>query len=266
MATLPPSWLAPTRAMDELWVPSEFCAAAFRRATRRPVVVVPHPVAAPPPGPPGFPGVPDDLFLFASIFEWSDRKNPDGLVRAFCDAFAGRRDVGLALKVGLRFSVARAAIERALTRLTRFRSPPVFVMVADESSPAVVRQLLRRADAYVSLHRAEGFGLCLAEAMVAGKPVVATGYSGNLEYMDADCAFLVEHRLVPVRQQLSRQDLFDACMHWAEPDHDAAVGALRACFFDGAERERRARAGRARVATQLAPARIGALMKQRLAL
>jgi glycosyltransferase involved in cell wall biosynthesis len=208
--------------------------------------------------------VPDDLFLFASVFEWSDRKNPEGLVRAFLDAFAGRREVGLLLKIGLRFNVHPARVVSALRRLTALRRPPVYVLLGDEAAPATLAQIHRRADAFVSLHRAEGFGLCMAEAMAAGKPVVATAWSGNLEYMDAQSAFLVEGRLAPVRQRLAWQALFHRGMRWAEPDHDAAVAALRACVDQPAERQRRADAGRRRVLAELAPARIGALMKSAL--
>jgi glycosyltransferase involved in cell wall biosynthesis len=264
MESLPPSWRAPVAEMDAIWAPSRFCADAFAAATARPVTVIPHPVRPPAPGPRRFPGVPDDLFLFASVFEWSDRKNPEGLVRAFLDAFAGRRDVGLLLKIGLRFHVAPAQVVASLRRLTAFTRPPVYALLGDEAAPATLRQIYRRADAYVSLHRAEGFGLGMAEAMAAGKPVVATGWSGNLEYMDAQSAFLVEGRMVPVRQRLTWQALFGRGMRWVEPDHDAAVAALRSCADSAGDRQRRAAAGRARVLGELDPARVGALMKAAL--
>jgi glycosyltransferase involved in cell wall biosynthesis len=129
---------------------------------------------------------------------------------------------------------------------------------------ATMRRIYRRADAYVSLHRSEGFGLCLAEAMAAGAPVVATGYSGNLEFMDDGCAFLVPAKMIPARDELSRVRRFDPSMTWGEPDEDAAVEAMRACVSSPARREAIARAGRDRVRELLAPARIGALMRARL--
>jgi glycosyltransferase involved in cell wall biosynthesis len=261
----PEAWREPIAAMDELWVPSEFCARAFRRTTRSPVAVIPHPITEPEPRERFFPGVADDVFLFASVFEWSDRKNPEGLVRAFRAAFAGRRDVGLLLKVGLRFGGNPKTLLASLRRLLPpWRSPPIYVLAQTSTSPAVLAQIYARADAYVSLHRAEGFGLCMAEAMAAGKPVVATGYSGNLEFMDDTSAFLVDYDMVPIEQRLSFLRFFDPKMRWAEPKLDHAVAQLRRCVEDSFARRAIAARGKANVLTQLDPRRVGALMKQRV--
>jgi glycosyltransferase involved in cell wall biosynthesis len=264
---LPPSWRGHADGMDEIWACSGFVAGAFRHDTSRPVVVVPHPVYPIRPGPRALPGIPDGVFLFVAIFEWQDRKNPDGLLRAFRRAFAGRDDVGLLVKTGLRIGADRARVVDQARRLAGGpwvrRTPPVWLAIEPELSDAALHQLYRRADACVSLHHAEGFGLTMAEAMAAGRPVVATGWSGNLEFMDDESAFLVEHRLVPARQPLTPHPLFEG-MRWAEPVEEAAVSALRRCAFDHAARARIAAAGQRRVREQLAPSRIGALMRDRL--
>jgi glycosyltransferase involved in cell wall biosynthesis len=263
--TLPRAWHAPVRMMDELWVPSAFSAVAFAGSV--PVHVIPHPVSLRVPRERAFPGIPDDVFVFAAIFEWQDRKNPDGLVRAFRRAFAGKRDVALVLKVGLRFGGDPETLLRSLRQLISpapWRSPPIYVLEASETSREVVTQLLARADAYVSLHRAEGFGLCMAEAMALGKPVVATGYSGNLEFMDAESAFLVDYELVPIRQRLSFWADFEAGMRWAEPRVDHAVEQLRRCAYQHEDRRRIAERGQAKVAELLAPERVGRLMRERI--
>ncbi len=229
LSAIPDDWRAPLDSMDEIWVPSQFCADAFARATRRPVQVVPHPVEAAGEGPAEIPDVDPSTFLFLSTFEWSDRKNPVGLLRAFVRAFPGRRDVALFLKIGLRLQSNRKKILRTIAReLGRGAFPHVYVCF-DILSPRAMKRLVRRANAYVSLHRAEGFGLTMAEAMAADKPVVATGYSGNLEFMDENSAFLVDYRLTPARERLTRTGLIDPRLSWAEPRHDAAVAALRAC-------------------------------------
>jgi glycosyltransferase involved in cell wall biosynthesis len=260
-ADLPPTWAVELDAMDALWVPSTFCKEAFERSTRRPVHVVPHPVSPPPPGPVDLPGVPPDVFLFVAIFEWSDRKNPDGLLRAFRDAFRGRSDCALFLKIGCRFEPKQERIARAIREAMALPdAPPVFVTF-DVLSPDFLARVMRRADACVSLHRAEGFGLTMAEAMAAGVPVVATGYSGNLEFMDAESAFLVDYRLVPIRERLSRSRMFRRSSFWAEPSHDAAVDALRSCVLLSAERSRKAKRARAWVTEKLDPLRIGTSMR-----
>ncbi|MEZ4224279.1 MAG: glycosyltransferase family 4 protein [Polyangiaceae bacterium] len=257
---VPAGWSAELERMDEIWVPSRFCQKAFQRGTKRPVHVVPHPVDTRPPGPRGLPEIPPDVFLFVSIMEWSDRKNPDGLLRAFLEAFRGRRDVALLIKAGLRFVPDPERIVRYVRRLAGKRGPTIYLNFDDLSDGALVR-LLRRADAYVSLHRAEGFGLTLAEAMACGVPVVATAYSGNLDFMDRESAFLVECRMVPVRQTWTRIAWFDRGAEWAEPSLDAAVSALRECFDSPSRRGQIAESGQRRVASQLSSEAIGARMR-----
>jgi glycosyltransferase involved in cell wall biosynthesis len=265
--TLPRGWHEPARVVDEIWVPSAFSVEAFRSATGLPIRVVPHPVAAPPPAAKVFPGVPSDAFVFASVMEWQQRKNPLGLVRAFSRAFQGRRDVMLVMKLGRRLGLDEVRVARAIAKAgVRFGAPPVHVFFADGISRHVIHRLLRRADAYVSLHRAEGFGLTIAEAMAAGLPTVATGYSGNLEYTDDSSGFLVRARLVPAVEDLARQSFFEPGMEWAEPSHDDAVDQLRACVDDAALRGRVARAGEARVRRDLSMRAIGEKMRKLLPL
>ena len=91
------------------------------------------------------------------------------------------------------------------------------------------RALIELTDAYASLHRAEGFGLTMADAMAAGKPVIATGYSGNLDFMDPATAHLVPYELMEVG---SGAEPYPADAVWAEPDLDAAADLMRAVFDD----------------------------------
>jgi glycosyltransferase involved in cell wall biosynthesis len=106
--------------------------------------------------------------------------------------------------------------------------------------------LMQAADCLVSLHRAEGYGLALAEAMRLGRPIVATGWSGNMDFMDASCALLVPHRLVPAADARGTYQVRGAA--WAEPDVGAAAAALAALADDPALRARIGEAGWRRVA------------------
>lgn len=259
---LPRPWRPPARAVDEIWVPSKFSVEAFHRATGKPVHVVPHPVGPPPPFRKAFPGIPDDAFVFVNVLEWQERKNPLGIVKAFGKAFQGRSDVMLVFKIGRRLGLDERRVLAGIDEaLPRFFAPRVTVFFADDTARSVVARLLRRADAYVSLHRAEGFGLCMAEAMAAGVPVIATGYSGNLEYMDHRSAFLVGHRMIPIVERLAHGKFYEADMQWADPKLDEAVDALRACAFEPTKRRTIARAGEERVRRELSLRAVGTRMK-----
>jgi glycosyltransferase involved in cell wall biosynthesis len=262
----PASFLEQVWAVDELWVPSAFSARPFS-ATRKPMHVIPHPVLAERRPRAPFPRVPDDVFLFASIFEWSDRKNPLGLLRAFRAAF-NSADVGLLLKIGLRFGANAPKVLSTIAdtwgRPRPGRTPPLWVILEDLSEHAIAR-IHQRADAYVSLHHAEGFGLCLAQAMATGRPVVATGYSGNLEFMDERSAFFVDYDIVPIKQELAPYPFFEPTMQWAEPRRESAVAALRACAFNAGQRSAIAATGFERVREELSPALIGRRMRARVA-
>ena len=130
-------------------------------------------------------------------------------------------------------------------------------LAADENEA-----MMAACDCYVSLHRSEGFGLTIAEAMAHGKPVIATGYSGNLAFMDEETSYVVPHRLVPIPEGV---EPYPAGAEWAEPDLDAAAAAMRHVFEHQEEARERGRRARERVATLLAPERTAAFLEQRLA-
>src|SRR5262249_15651963 len=140
-------------------------------------------------------GLPDGfVFLFSFDFHSVyDRKNPEGLIAAYTRAFEPDDGATLVIK-----SINGAPHPSDLQRL-RFaaRRRPDIVLIDDYVDAHRVQGLLERSDCFVSLHRAEGFGLHLAAAMAAGTPVIATSYSGNVDFMDDDSAFLVPYELVP---------------------------------------------------------------------
>lgn len=100
-----------------------------------------------------------------------------------------------------------------------------------DSVVQAVQSLIQHAIAFVSLHRSEGFGLGLMEAMAAGTPVVATGYSGNLEFMSRDNSILIEATQIPVTES---GGYYRGLGHWADPDEAGAAEALRRLAADRA--------------------------------
>jgi glycosyltransferase involved in cell wall biosynthesis len=178
------------------------------------------------------------------------------VVEAFESAFDSADQVGLVVKITdlhHRPDVAEAMREAA-TRI------PLYLL-EDRLSREDNIALLASADSYVSLHRSEGFGLPIAEAMALGKPVVATAYSGNTDFTNEDTAFLVSFEIAELA---TAHSVYPAGFHWAEPDIDAAAAQLRRVALDAATRSRVATSGQAYVRAFCDPSVGGAVMRDRI--
>jgi len=219
------------RLVDEVWT----CSGHARRAIaagvdvpvyRVPPPVLPRPVVARTRQQLGLPDGFSFLFCF-DFFSVADRKNPFAVIDAFRRAFAPGEGPHLVIK-----SINGEAMLPDLERVRLHAAGRDDVHVVDGYVSALDQAALVTAcDAYVSLHRAEGFGYTMAEAMLAGRPVVATGYSGNLEFMDERNSFLVGYDLVPIGEG---KGPYPATSQWADPDLDEAAAALRRIVDDPA--------------------------------
>jgi glycosyltransferase involved in cell wall biosynthesis len=232
---LPGDWRAGARCVHEVWVPSDFTAAAIARLLPGRVRVVPHPLAVAPPVPAALDrsafGWPVDavvVLVSANLASSFARKNPLGAIAAFRAAFRDRRDRLLVLKIGGvdHFPEDFAKITAAVAEAPNIR------IDTNVYPPSVAHAITAAADVVLSLHRSEGFGLVPAEAMLLGKPVIATGWSGNMTFMDTESAALVEWRLVPTDDD--RGVYYGS--KWAEPDQRSAVAHLRHLADDAAAR------------------------------
>ncbi len=211
--------------VDEVWTLSTFSRDAIARSTDKPVHVVPLPTREPATG--GsldraalrIPEGPYFLFAFdyLSVFE---RKNPLAVVAAFRRAFPDGDGPALVLK-SMNRAWRRSDREHLLSAVAGRAD---IVLLEEYLDSDQLGALMDGCTAYVSLHRAEGYGLTLAEAMARGRPVVATAYSGNLDFMDESNSLLVPHRLVPVA---TGSGPYPPSTVWADPDLQVAAAHLR---------------------------------------
>jgi glycosyltransferase involved in cell wall biosynthesis len=232
-------WHAQSRLFHEIWTPSTYSANAIRPVSTAPVYVIPH-VVDKLPAPDATQKEDGNAFVFLYIFDMAstfERKNPLALVRAFRKAFNNRQDVQLILKYHhAEFDPAAAQLLERLVQAT-----PNVRAINQTLPEDQVYGLLRSCDCFVSPHRSEGFGLNIAAAMYYGKPVIATGYSGNMDFTTPDNAFLIDYELVAVQREIGA---YRANYVWAEPSEDHLADLLRTVVDCPDEASRRAERGR----------------------
>lgn len=240
---MPSQWRNALNHALEVWLPCDFNVSVFRQSLERPVFKLPHPIFPPHANggrvdPRGLLKVSDDDFVFYSLFEWQDRKSPRGLVETFLREFRDERDAVLVVKTnpGAAQVAARALAEaREATK-----SAARVELRAEAWDDSQVAALHARGDCYVSLHRGEGWCYPLFEAAARGTPVVATNFSGPLEYLSAEDHSLVRFRLEQVRQPYV---YYHPRMRWAEPDLAHAAELMRGVYNGRAESRARAERG-----------------------
>lgn len=228
LEVIPKEWITWSEPVDEVWVPSAFVRDAFvRSGFKKPVRVVPHELIKPT----GVTasrerfGLPPKAFVFLTalnIRSGMERKNVGAAIEAFGRAFAHNDNALLVVKTHDDFANPRSM--RSINRLVRGR--PNIRVVQDDLPEVEMWSLIASADAILSLHRAEGFGLLILQGMMLNKHVVATGWSGNMDFMKGPLAHPVPYRLIPVDDPEGNY-AGDLDARWAEPDIDAAARILR---------------------------------------
>ena len=255
---VPTYWSRAYEELDEVWVYSEYVRSVLAPTSPVPVVVAPLCLDLADASQGSLPAeVPTEGFLFLCSFDLHStiqRKNPLGTIAAFRDAFSPGE--GPVLLVKTINADARPEQEAALRAAAAGRED--IVLLDAELSSEDLAALMERADCYVSLHRSEGWGIAPAEALARGKAVVATRFSGVLDFLDEDTSFLVDHELI------SDVEIYPPDGRWADPVHADAVAALRRVVDDPAEAAARTARGQERITAALAPEAVGGALRARL--
>ncbi|MEG0614752.1 MAG: glycosyltransferase family 4 protein [Oscillospiraceae bacterium] len=226
----PDEWLSAFSMVDEVWAPSKFnCESIAKKAGDKPVTLIPYGITA------EFDealnrqyfGIPQDKFLFLSMYDSNstiERKNPIGAIRAFKKAFAAdEKQVGLVVKINNPKDEDLEIINRELEGYENI------YILKNTMKKIEVNSLIRDCDVFISLHRAEGFGLVIAEAMFLGTPVVATNWSANVDFMNEENSCPVDYKLQKIGNDCF---VYKAYQEWAEPSIDNASEYLTRLFTD----------------------------------
>ncbi|MCC8137774.1 MAG: glycosyltransferase [Clostridiales bacterium] len=220
----PKEWVKYCDLFDEIWTPSEFASRSIRQKTQVPVRTVPYRPTAPYDASctrDTF-GLPKDQFLYLIMYDSNSttgRKNPQGAIAAYRMAFPQEDpDCGLVIKIN---NAKEEDVRRLQKELDGYRNVYFITEVLEKEK---VNSLIRCCDTYLSLHRSEGFGLVIAEAMLLGTPVIATNWSSNTEFMSEESSCLVNYQLIknPKTEGAYRK----GCI-WADPDLNQAAGYIR---------------------------------------
>jgi glycosyltransferase involved in cell wall biosynthesis len=264
LSAAPEAWRENLAGIDEIWAPTDFVAKAFADIFSGPILLMPHPMEPTGDTHPGREryGMQDTRFYFMFSFDYYSspfRKNPIGVVEAFQRAFpTGKENVGLIIKstgAPEHYPEIKARIRDAMDYDSRIRA------LDQHLSREEMIGLIRACDAYVSLHRSEGFGLGMAEALSFGRIVIGTDYSGSTDFLNEQTGYPVPFTLRPV---LAHEYPFAQGQLWAEPDLDTVVEIMRHVIANPQEARRRGAAGQSFVLQRYSPGTVGRLMRARL--
>ncbi len=229
----PTEWISTLAIFDEYWAMSSFLQKSVSDSAMIPVIHMPYPIDFEIPK--GYKrkdfNLPEDKFLYIFTFDMSSimaRKNPKAVIEAFYKAFPDETKVGLVIKVirNKNYQILKEELDNLMKNLVGDKR----IYLIDEVLPREkILALINLCDVYVSLHRAEGLGIGMAEAMKMGKVVIATNYSGNTDFTLNNNSCVVDYKLVPLKPL---EYIYESGKYWAEPSIEQASKYMKKLFED----------------------------------
>lgn len=220
----PKEWISLCDLFDEIWTPSDFAGLAVSKVTNVPMQTMPYSVDAvysETASREQF-GLPKDQFLFLVMYDLNStnsRKNPQGAIEAYKSAFPNEaEDCGIVIKIN---NSNEENLKKLKQSLDGYKNVYFITEIMNKNR---VNSLIQCVDVFVSLHRSEGFGLVMAEAMQLGTPCIATNYSSNVEFMNRESACMVDYKMTTIKK---REGLYKKGYRWAEPDIAQAADFMK---------------------------------------
>ena len=223
----PEEWVKCFDLLDEIWTPSEFVSESIRKKTSMPVNTMTYPISAPTNEKfdRKYFNLPEDKFLYLCMYDsnsMTERKNPMAVINSFKKTFnPNEQDVGLVIKINNPDAKDLELIKQSLKDYSNI------YIIQQIMTKIEVNSLIKDVDVLVSLHRAEGFGLPLAEAMLLGTPTIATNWSANTEFMSEDTACMADYELITLDKDYG---VFEKGNRWADPDIQQAAKYMRKLY------------------------------------
>jgi len=244
----PSKWIKCANFFDEVWVSSNFEKKALSKAIDKKVRVLPFPIVVETRNKSSktldrkYLEIPLDDYLFLTIFDVNsvmERKNPYAAIESFLKAFSDKAD-DRANRDGARKDLRNAILivkvsnekldVKSVGQLRKFVAKYPNIIIYDKNlSNEEYWAFMSHIDVYISLHRAEGFGFCIAEFMALGKPVIVTNYSGSVDFTNEDMACLVGYKLMKIKHNLGP---YKKGQVWADPNIDEASKYMKKLFLD----------------------------------
>ena len=259
-----PEFIENLNFYDEIWVPAQYVKDTMANFSDIPVSVIPYPIDIKinnekDPEVEDF--YPNNSFNFLFMFDYNsslERKNTLNLISAFEKAF-GKEDESVSLIIktskSTKFQEEKKSLE---ARAAGFKNIKIVEKIFEKQT---LHKIIKNCDAYISLHRSEGFGLTMAEAMYFGNPVIATNYSGNLQFMNAENSFLVDYTMSAINATNTN---YDSNTVWSDPNIEHAAKLMKLVKENGESVQKTALKGQETIQTDLSEDRIGVLLKDRI--